>query len=103
MAELNIARVMYADVAPPADAIGGVDDWMDVGGGEYQRAFTSWSRDDGGHLSVEIFGLQLSDGRVERHIVDKARDCSMTAAGARQRAAALLDAADELDRLEAQR
>ncbi len=45
----------------------------------------------------------MNDGRVERHIVDTGGDNSMTAAQARQRAAALLEATDELDRLEAQK
>jgi hypothetical protein len=36
---------------------------------------------------------------VERHIVDAGGDNPMTADQARQRAAALIEAADELDRL----
>ncbi len=39
MAELNIARAMFADVAPPVDAIQ-VEAWMDWGDGEYQRTFS---------------------------------------------------------------
>jgi hypothetical protein len=47
---------------------------------------------------VSILGFQFSDGRVERHIVDAGSPDE--ADRARQRAAALIEAADELDRLQ---
>ena len=98
LVELNLARAMYADVAPPAEAIGEVDQWTDIGDDEYQRQFTSWRRqvDD---ASVEVFGLQSHDGRIDREIVIDARGC-YDASTARQIAAALVEAADELDRLQ---
>jgi hypothetical protein len=96
LAELNIARAMFADLLPPADAVGRVDDWMDWDDGVYTRMFTAWA-DPGGDVSV--LGWQFSDGRVERHIVDTGGDNPLTAEDARQRAGALIDAAAELDRL----
>ncbi len=100
MAELNIVTLIFADLTPPADAIGEVGEWTDIGDDEYQRSFISW-RCPVGDASVEIYGLQYHDGRVERFVLDTARDCTMTAEQARQRSAALRDAADELDRIEA--
>ncbi len=97
LVELNLARAMYADVAPPADAIE-VDDWSDWDRDVYLRMFVSWFRREDG-VSVEISGFQSSDGLVERSIVDTSGDNPMSAGLARQRAAALLEAADELDRL----
>ena len=102
LAELNIARAMFADIAAPAEAIGDVDDWMDWDDAVYQRMFTAWSHHVDA-VSVDVLGMQFSTGHIERWIVDTGRDDPMTAGQARQRAAALLDAADELDRLEAQR
>ncbi len=96
LAELNIARAMFADIAPPADAVGEVDDWMDWDDEVYHRMFTSWTHAAG---DVSIVGWQFSDGRVEREILDCGGDEPMAAAQARVRAAALIEAADELDRL----
>jgi hypothetical protein len=96
LAELNVARAVLADIAPPADAVGEADDWMDWDDAVYQRMFTSWTHSA---CEVSIVGWQFSDGRVERDILDSGGDGSMTAAQAPARAAALLEAADELDRL----
>lgn len=96
LAELNIARAMFADIAPPPDAGGDIDDWMDWDDEVYQRMFTSWTHAAG---DVSIVGWQFSDGRVEREILDRGGDEPMTAAQARVRAAALIAAADQLDRL----
>ena len=98
LVELNIARAVFADIAPPPDAIDDVDDWTDWGNGEYQRMYTAWTR-RAGMVSVDIFGYQTSNGHVDRSIVDSSGEEPMTAEQARQRAAALLEAADELDRL----
>lgn len=43
LAELNIARMRFAEIAPPADVIGEIDDWMDYDDNLYQRMFTSWA------------------------------------------------------------
>ncbi|MBZ4557715.1 hypothetical protein GBO17_06235 [Mycobacterium avium subsp. hominissuis] len=113
LAEINLARSVFADIAPPADAREGIDDWIDFGRGLYQRMFTAWESPGG---DVAIFGMQFSDGRVERHIVDRGDDdMPMTAQQAREkgaaadaldereRATALMAAAAELDRIEGQR
>jgi hypothetical protein len=78
-------QAMFADIAPPADAVVDVDDGIEVGDGVYQRAFTSWESPAG---DVSIFGFQFSDGRVERHIVDIGGDSRLTSEQARQRAGA---------------
>lgn len=58
-----------------------------------------WSRHDAGDCVVVVQGSQYTDGRVDRYIaVHPPGVCEeLTAAGARQLAAALLDAADSLD------
>jgi hypothetical protein len=96
LAELNIARTMLADMPLPADAVGEVSDWLDIDDGVYQRGWTAWTDPAG---QVSIYGLQSSDGTVERDIIDTGGDGPMTAGEARQRAGALADAAAELDRL----
>jgi hypothetical protein len=35
LAELNIAQAMFADIAPPADVIGEIADWMDYDDDRY--------------------------------------------------------------------
>lgn len=96
MAELNVAKMVLADVAPPTDAVV-VHDWMEWGDGSYQRLFTSWSRKVGGGGSVDVHGFQFNDGRVERLIAYTEGDESLTAEQARQLAATLAEAADVLD------
>lgn len=113
LAELNLARSVFADIAPPGDARNGIGDWIDFGRGLYQRMFTAW---ESPRRDVAIFGMQFNDGRVERHIVDRGDDDGpMTAQQAREkaavadaldereRAAALTAAAAELERIECQR
>jgi hypothetical protein len=51
-------------------------------------------------VTVEIPGIQFSDGTIERHILTAGDGLEqMTAAQARRFAVLLVDAADELDRL----
>jgi hypothetical protein len=52
-------------------------------------------------VHVDACGLQAADGTVERHVAVFAPDADLDAATARKLAAALLDAAEELDRLAA--
>jgi hypothetical protein len=92
MARHNFIQDLCADVAAPADAGGEIGDWEEWGAG-YGRMYTVSSRGE-----VEIFGVQFDDGRIERNVLCRADD-SMTAVQARQLAQALLEAADELDRL----
>lgn len=97
MAELNVAKMVLSDIAPPADAVT-IHDWMEWGDGLYQRLFTSWSREVGSEGgSVAVCGFQFNDGRVERHIAYTEGDESLTAEQARHLAATLVEAADALD------
>ena len=93
MACENFIQRLCADVAAPADAGGTINDWEEWGDG-YGRMYTVSNRG-----AVEIFGVQFDDGRIERNILCRA-DCDMTAADARRLAQALIEAADELDRLD---
>jgi hypothetical protein len=96
LAELNIAQAMFADIAPPPDAVGKPDDWMDYDGENYQRMFASWTHPV---LDVSVLGLQFSDGRIERYILCGVDTDEMTAERSRQLAAALIDAAAQLERI----
>ncbi|ORV61492.1 hypothetical protein AWC03_09865 [Mycobacterium europaeum] len=103
MARHNITQALCADVPLPSDAAGDVAEWEEWQGGGHARMYTCSVR-TAGTFSVEIVGIQHDDdGRVERFILaqDTARDGSMTAANAREFAALLVDAADELDSLSA--
>jgi integrase len=96
MAELNLAQAMFADIAVPPDAVDDVDDWTDYDDGHYQRMFTSWTHPT---LDVSVVGLQFSDGRVERYILCGTNTEELTAEESRQVAAALIEAAAQLDRI----
>lgn len=94
----NAAAALYADVAPPPED-GHHYDWEHAGDGVWCRFFAGTTREVD-EARVMITGLQYADGRIDRTIcVDG--DCeSLDASRARQVAAALIEAADELDRLE---
>ena len=96
LAELNIARTTLADLAPPADAVGKVSDWMDVDDGRYERGWTAWQSPDG---AVAVVGFQFSDAAVERYIICEGSDGPLTAEQAGWLADALIEASAELDRL----
>jgi hypothetical protein len=96
MAELNLAQAMFADIAVPPDAVDDVDDWTDYDDGHYQRMFTSWTHPT---LDVSVVGVQFSDGRVERYILCGTNTEELTAEESRQVAAALIEAAAQLDRI----
>jgi hypothetical protein len=92
----KLLDALYADVAPPADATR-VSAWDDVDG-QVSRYFRGTKR--GAKVRVDIAGSQNADGTVaERVILIDACDAEVDAAAARQIAADLLAAADELDRL----
>jgi hypothetical protein len=95
----NAAAALYADIAPPPE-VGQHYPWEHFGDGTWTRFFVGTTRKVGS-AEVMITGLQSSDGSIERSIgVDGASD-SLDASNARTLAAALLEAADELDRLAA--
>jgi hypothetical protein len=85
----------------PVPAGATADDWCDLPAvdGGMARALTCSGHDpDKGGSAVD--GWQNTDGRVDRGIsLYDAQDKELTAADARRLAAALLNAADELDRL----
>lgn len=92
----KLLDALYADVTPPADATR-VSAWDDVDG-QVSRYFRGTKR--GIKARVDIAGSQNADGTVaERVILVDACDVEVDAATARQIAADLLAAADELDRL----
>jgi hypothetical protein len=90
----KLLDALYANVPPPADA-SRVSAWDD-GDGQVSRYFRGTKR--GNQARVDIAGSQNADGTVtERVILVGGRDIEVDATGARQIAADLLAAADELD------
>jgi hypothetical protein len=94
----NMGTALLGPVAPPVDAIR-VYEW--------ETGYTedgAWSRTfDGadhkiGDATLRVWGVQYGDGTTKREINVVADDL-VDAAGARRLAAALIEAADELDRL----
>lgn len=85
-----------ANLPIPTGAVAG--DW--IGLTEDSLRLLTWSSCDVGGVVVAAQGVQYgADGRVERHVgvwPDRF-DAELTISQARQLAAALLDAADELD------
>jgi hypothetical protein len=84
------------DLPIPTDAVPG--DWTCLTGHaeDWIRTMT-WSRHDAAGAVVAVQGAQYADGRIERYIYFDDVPDELTAAGARQLAAALLDAADAAD------
>ncbi|WP_322860114.1 hypothetical protein U8D42_12735 [Mycobacterium europaeum] len=93
-----MAAPIPPDCPIPAGAVAG--DWFDVGDPDAHRMLT-WSRHDVIQVRITVEGTQYVDGRVERRVTlyPNSSDVDLTAAGARQLAAALLNAADALDML----
>jgi hypothetical protein len=107
MAQRNLVQAMCAGIATPTDAVDQPGDWEKWGDGYgrmYSAAATraSEARSMRGERLwlVDIFGVQFEDGRIERNITAQVDDEPMTAADARRLAAALIEAADELDALQ---
>jgi hypothetical protein len=93
----NAAAALYADVAPPPED-GQHYPWEHDGDGKWFRFFAGTARELG-ETSVTITGLQSADGSIERTISIDGSDEGLDASTARQIAAALIEAADELERL----
>lgn len=94
----NAAAALYADVAPPPED-GEHYHWEHDGDGKWFRFFAGSTREVG-DTTVMINGLQSADGTITRSISIDGDSEGLDAARARAIAAAVLDAADELDRLE---
>lgn len=92
----NAAGVMLAGVEPPPDD-GYHYPWQDDGDGTWTRFFVGTTRELG-DVRVVISGIQSADGSIDRSITTDASE-DMGGTEARQLAALLLEAADELDRL----
>ncbi|CAM3108272.1 hypothetical protein BST27_18605 [Mycobacterium intermedium] len=89
----NTAAVMLADVAPPDG--GDHRPWQDEGDGTWSRFFVGTVRTMG-DVRVIIDGTQYSDGRIERFVTTDSAE-GMGSAEARQLAALIIEAADEID------
>ena len=86
-------------VVAPADAQH-VEPWVDeLGGGNSWGRYLRGTRRATAGVEVVIAGWQDADGQVERHASVLATDAEHDAAALRHLAAAVLDTADELDRL----
>lgn len=94
----NAAAAYFADVAPPAED-GEHYPWEHDGDGKWFRLFYGTTRKVG-DVQVMLSGLQGCDGTITRSISVDGDSESLEAMQARQIAAALLDAADELERLQ---
>ncbi len=77
------------------------DDWMDLTDIDGAQARTlTWSHHDTDKIGVAVDGWQYADGRVTPCVsLYDADGKELSAANARRLAAVLMDAADELDRL----
>jgi hypothetical protein len=98
----SAAITAIPDLPIPAGAIAG--DCYDIGGCDHPADISrtlTWSLHDVDEVRVTVAGAQYADGRVDRYVLlhPDRRDVELTAAGAHQRAAALLNAADSLDAL----
>lgn len=100
-AAANTAAIAYSDIAPPAGAVD-LDTWTAADGDGDMRFFTGTTRAVGS-INVSILGWQYSDGRAVRTVrvesTDEYNDGDMPAAQARLVAAALIEAAGEMERL----
>lgn len=99
MVTRNLIQVICADIALPSDAdpTNDMGDWYDWDDGIYCRHYNIGQSHAAAGGFVVKGGIQLSDGSVERFISLDCCDDSLTSAAARELAAALLAAADELE------
>lgn len=96
-ASYNLEQSFHADVPPPADAVE-VGPWLRLPGGARSRSFRSVTAIDGLDIAVEISGSQHTDGRIDARVALAGDVTKLDAAGARHVAAALLAAADRVER-----
>ena len=93
----NAAAALYADVAPPPED-GRYYPWEHDGNGEWFRFFAGTTREVG-KTAVTISGLQYVDGTIRRSVSVDGDSEGFDATRARLVAAALIEAAEELERL----
>ncbi len=101
----------WRDIPAPADATGAPSGWLEVDEGRWWRTYTArravldFPRPElpnhDGQVVIEVVGHQYSDGEtVERYVhVNGGGMDELTAGQAREVAAALIAAAEELDKL----
>jgi hypothetical protein len=94
----NAAGALFADVPPPPDP-GTHYPWEHDGDGKWFRFFAGTTREIAG-AQVVISGLQSVDGTITRTIAVDGDSESLDSGQARQLAALLIEAADELERLQ---
>lgn len=99
----NEAQAACAHIPTPADALGEPSHWISWGESDHARTYTCWALEVGG-FEVQISAWQFSDGRpAEREILFEDTDGQdMTAGRARLLGQLLVEAADTLDRLNAE-
>jgi hypothetical protein len=91
-----------AHIPAPADAQH-VDEWVDVAGtGTTWGRYVRGTRRTVAGAQVVVVGWQDANGQVDRHASIWATDLALDAAALRKLAAAALDAADEIERLNGQ-
>ena len=94
----NAAGALFADVVPPPEE--GVHyAWEHDGEGRWFRYFAGSDRKVD-NTTVMINGLQYADGTITRSICIDGETESLDAAAARRVAAAIVEAVDELERLQ---
>jgi hypothetical protein len=75
-----------------------VDHFQDDGAGHFSRRFDGTTRAVG-DIRVDLVGVQHSDGSIVRAVYVNANGVELASTQARELAAALTNAADELERL----
>lgn len=95
----NLDQIRLGDIAAPADAID-TGLWEDDGDGGCQRSVIFWKH-PGVPEAVQVIGEQHDDGTVTNRLIYGSADLeAIDASTARAIAAALVLAADELDRID---
>lgn len=107
MAQRNLAQAVCAGIPVPAEAVGEPCGWEEWGV-RWGRMYTAapertGRRKTGGDRrplwTVSVQGVQFDDCSVERSVTASVDDGPLTAADARQFAAALIEAAADLEAL----
>lgn len=99
----NAAAIAYADITPPPDAVL-IDEWTASEANHLDMRFFAGSRRVVESINIDIYGWQYSDGHIERTVrvesPQPGNDGDMPAALAFQVAAALVEAAREIEGLQ---
>ena len=96
MVETNEGQIRFAHIPVPADAMDVPSPWEELDTDLWQRVYCAWRHPDVPD-AVQVLGYQRSDGTVHRTIFANVDLEDIDAGTARAIAAALIQAADELD------